>query len=191
MFEVTVRERDYMLPEDGQLCKTEFLNLLNGGYDELWISAYGFTLRPMFDAIKAADARGVKVHLLLDHSQSQGRAELPLVKDLAASLKNGDLTITTAGLGSGKPSNIWHWKGLVAKFNDGNADLHRFGSDPGRTQPPVYFCWEGSTNFSAGAWDQGNSARIFANDEWALAFIEQQQRHIAWAVENEPQYQLK
>ena len=187
MIEISLTERDYFLPDDGVAAQKEFLALFTAGYDEIWINAYGFTLQPMFDAIKAADARGVKCHILLDHTQECGHAEAPLVKDLVASLKNGDVTVTTAGINSGKPSNIWHWKGLVAKFNDGNASLERFGS---MDIAPAYFCWEGSTNFSASAWTQGNSARIFANDLWASTFITQQAAHIAWARTNEPQYQV-
>jgi hypothetical protein len=189
MIEVDIKSRWYFLPEDGQACQTEFLNLLNGGYQELWICAYGFTLQAMFPALKVADAKGTKIHVLLDHTQESGRAEAPLVKDLASSLKNGDITITTAGLNSGKPSQIWHWKGLVARFDDGNSDISRFSAQA-NGQPPVYFCWQGSTNFSASAWDQGNDASIFANDQWALVFIAQQQQHIAWARANEPQYQI-
>lgn len=188
MLEITIKEKDFFLPEDGAEAETVFLNMLNDGYSELWICAFGFTLQPMFDAIKAADAKGMKVHILLDHMQEAGHAEAPKVKDLVDSLKNGDVTITTAGINSGKPSQIWHWKGMVAKYNDGNTDIERFGALGGTT--PAYFCWEGSTNFSESAWFQGNSARIFASDEWATKFIAQQLAHIAWARENEPQYQL-
>lgn len=190
MIEISVTERDYFLPDDGVAAQAEFLSLFNAGYSEVWINAYGFTLQPMFAAIKAADAKGIKCHILLDHTQEAGHAEAPLVKDLVQSLKNGDVTVTTAGINSGKPSNIWHWKGLVAKFDDGNAALNRFGgTDPALA--PVYFNWEGSTNFSASAWTQGNSARIFSNDQWAQTFIAQQAAHIAWARANEPQYQIQ
>ena len=189
MIDIKIEEKDYFLPEDGSKALQEMTNLLNGGFSELWICAYGFTLQPMFEAIKAADAKGIKCHILLDHTQEAGHAEAPLVKDLVQSLKNGDITITTAGLNSGKPSNIWHWKGLVARFNDGNASLERFGATP-EGIVPAYFNWEGSTNFSDSAWTQGNSARIFSNDEWAMTFIAMQSAHIAWARQFEPQYQI-
>ena len=188
MIEINIAERDYFLPEDGVAAQTEFLAVLSGNYSELWISAYGFTLQPMFDAIKAADTRGVKCHILLDHTQEVGHAEAPLVKALAEALKNSDITITTAGINSGRPSNIWHIKGMVASFADGNTALNRFGGT--LETAPAFFNWEGSTNFSASAWTQGNTARIFSSDEWAKAFIAQQQAHIAWARANESQYQL-
>lgn len=186
MIEISLTEKDFFLPEDGDLAKGVFLNLLQN-YDEVWICAFGFTLQPMFDEIKAADARGAKCHLLLDHSQSAGHAEAPKVKDLAQSLKNGDLTITTAGINSGKPSDIWHTKGVVAVYDDGNTDTNRF---LGGAVAPAKFCWEGSVNFSISGWDQGNTARIFTSEEWADIFVKQAQTHIAWARQNEPQYQI-
>ena len=178
---ITVNETDYFMPEDGAVALAILTDLFQSEkYCELWICAYGFTLQPMFDSIKAADARGVKCHILLDHTQSAGRAEAPLVKALVDSLKVSDVTITTAGLNSGKPSQIWHWKGFVASYKFGEA----------QKAESFYICWEGSTNFSASAWDQGNSARVFVNDDWAGKFITQQQAHIAWARANEPQYQI-
>jgi len=179
MIHIEVSEDDYFLPEDGTIAEAKFLELLNNP-GETWIGAFGFTLQPMFDNIKAADARGVKIHILLDHSQSGGHAEASKVKDLVASLKNGDVTITTAGLNSKKPSQIWHFKGMVVSM------LPALG---GMTEP-VSACWEGSTNFSESAWFQGNSARVFANQQWAEAFVAQQEAHTAWARANEPQYQL-
>ena len=147
MITITLTETDYFLPEDGDAARQQFLGLLSR-LSEVWISAFGFTLQPMFDDLKQADASGAKIHLLLDHSQSVGQAEAARVKDLAASLKHGDLTITTAGIHSGAPDQIWHWKGMVVTPTDAR-EKH---------------CWEGSTNFTLGAWLQGNSARVFRSD---------------------------
>lgn len=173
MINITVSETDFFLPEDGSAAEKDFLDLLNK-LSEVWISAFGFTLQPMFDELKKADASGAKIHLLLDHSQAVGQAEAPKVKDLAANLKHGDLTITTAGIHSGAPDQIWHWKGMVVQPTDGKAK----------------HCWEGSTNFSLSGWLQGNSARIFRSDAWATVFIHQFNEHKAWARKNEPQYQV-
>ena len=173
MFTITITETDYFMPEDGAAAQQKFLALLaNPG--EIWMSAYGFTLQPMFDELIKADGRGVKIHLLLDHSQETGRAEAPKVKNLVASLKHGDVTITTAGVNSKAPSQIWHWKGFAVK---------RAGSGQ-------YDCWEGSTNFSQSAWLQGNSARTFSSADWAQKFIQQFELHHQWARANEPQYQV-
>lgn len=172
---LTVTEDDYFLPEGGDAARARFLAILaDPALKEIWISSYGFTLQPMFAALKEADARGAMIHLLLDHSQETGKAEAPLVQDLVDSLQHGDVTITTAGVGSARTSDIWHWKAMVV-------DL---GED-------TLTCWEGSTNFSAGGWDQGNSARVFKSDVWGETFKSQFAVHKAWAVENEPQYQLK
>ena len=114
MFTITITETDYFMPEDGAVAQKQFLELLaNPG--EVWMSAYSFTLQPMFAELLKADARGVKIHLLLDHSQEAGRAEASQVKNLATNLKHGDVTITTAGINSRAPADIWHWKGFVVQ----------------------------------------------------------------------------
>lgn len=174
MITITVTETDYFLPEDGNAAETQFLALLNN-LSEIWICAFGFTLQPMFDELKKADAGGAKLHILLDHSQEQGKAEAPKVQDLVANLKHGDVTITTAGVNSAQKDQIWHWKGMVVKATDGKE----------------FQCWEGSTNFSQSAWFQGNSARTFRSDQWARMFIQQFQAHRDWALKNEPQYQVQ
>jgi hypothetical protein len=173
MITITTTETDYFLPEDGQAAEQKFLELLKD-FSEVWICAFGFTLQPMFDELKKADAAGAKLHILLDHSQAVGKAELPRVKDLVENLNHSDVTITTAGVNSDKKDQIWHWKGLVVKPVEGKED----------------YCWEGSTNFSQSAWFQGNSARVFRSSVWAQAFIKQFEAHRAWALANEPQYQI-
>jgi hypothetical protein len=174
MFTISITETDYFMPEDGPVAQKQFLELLaNPG--EVWMSAYSFTLQPMFEELLKADARGVKIHLLLDHSQEAGRAEASQVKNLAENLKHGDVTITTAGINSRAPAQIWHWKGFVVQQS-------------GSSQ---YDCWEGSTNFSQSGWLQGNSARTFSSGIWAQKFIQQFEAHMAWALANEPQYQVQ
>ena len=74
MITITTTETDYFLPEDGQAAEQKFLELLKN-FGEVWICAFGFTLQPMFDALKKADAAGAKPHILLDHSQAVGKAE--------------------------------------------------------------------------------------------------------------------
>jgi phospholipase D-like protein len=174
MITITVTETDYFLPEDGQTAEQAFLALLNQ-LTEVWICAYGFTLQPMFDELKQADAKGALIHILLDHSEAAASAEAAKVQDLVSNLKHGDVTITTAGANSQKPTYIWHWKGMVAKPTDGQA----------------FQCWEGSTNFTESAWFQGNSARSFRSDPWAQTFVKQFDLHRAWALANEPQFQVR
>jgi hypothetical protein len=174
MITITVTETDYFLPEDGTAAEAKFLELLHN-FTEVWICAFGFTLQPMFDELKASDKAGAKIHVLLDHSQEVGKAEMPRVKDLVANLKHGDVTITTAGVNSVQKDQIWHWKGMAVTPKDGKET----------------FCWEGSTNFSQSAWFQGNSARVFRSSVWAQQFIKQFEAHKAWAQANEPQYQIK
>lgn len=175
--DLTVTEDDYFLPEGGPAAKARFLQILaDPSLTKAYISAYSLTLAPCFDEIIAADARGVEFDILLDHSQSTGTAEAPLIANLVKTLKNSHITITTAGIGSGKPSSIYHWKAMVLESEN-------------PAEPPM--CWEGSTNFSAGGWDQGNSARVFKSSQWADMFVEKFLAHKAWARQNEPQYQDK
>ena len=174
MFTINITETDYFMPEDGPAARETFLELL-ANPSEVWMSAYSFTLQPMFQELLKADQRGVKIHLLLDHSQETGRAEASKVKNLAANLKHGDVTITTAGINSRVPAQIWHWKGFVVQQTDSGD----------------YNCWEGSTNFSQSAWLQGNSARTFSSAVWAQKFVQQFELHKQWALANEPQYQIQ
>jgi hypothetical protein len=170
---IDVTETDYFLPEDGPAAEAAFLELL-AKPGEAWVSAFGFTLQPLFDEILAADAKGVPIHLLLDHSQAMGHAEAPKVKALAEGLHHGDLTVTTAGINSGAPRQIYHWKGMVVAAAD--------GGEP--------FCWEGSVNFSGSGWMQGNSARLFRSEAWAAVFVANFTAHRDWARRFEAQFQL-
>jgi hypothetical protein len=174
MITISITETDYFLPEDGDDAKEKFLELLHN-FTEVWISAYGFTLQDMFDELKAAGSAGAKIHVLLDHSEEAGKAEKAKVQDLVSNLKHGDVTVTTAGVNSPQKDQIWHWKGMVVTAKDGKET----------------YCWEGSTNFTTSAWFQGNSARVFRSSQWAQKFTEQFEAHKAWALANEPQYQVK
>jgi hypothetical protein len=135
---ITVTETDYFLPEDGQAAREAFLALLDQ-LTEVWICAYGFTLQPMFDELKQADTNGATLHILLDHSEAETRAEAGKVRDLVSNLKHGEVTITTAGTNSQRPAHLWHWEGMAVKPADGH----------------VFQCWEGTTNFTESAWFEG------------------------------------
>ena len=173
---ITVTETDYMLPEDGEQASQDFIGLFTSteAGDTFYVSAYDFTYRPMYDAIKQADSNGVVFHLLLDESCAQEGEEksqlLSLVQSFQASGSGSTITITTAGLNSPEPKVIWHWKALV-RVSDST-------------------CWEGSTNFTSTAWDEGNSCRKFTSSIWAEAFVNQFKAHEAWARQNLPNVQV-
>lgn len=173
MITETVTEDCYFLPDDGIMAKARLLELV-AGPGETYISAYAFTLPELYGAVKAADAHGVPVHLLLDRSQSCGHTEAPMLKALAEGLKCGDVTITTAGGGSASTGQIYHWKALVILATDGGAP----------------WCVEGSTNLSASGFQQGNSFRVFRSAPWSDAFIANFKEHQAWARTHELQYQI-
>ena len=164
----------FLFPDDEDIGRQKFLNLLkNPG--ETWILAYSFTLQPLFKEILMADAAGIKIHLLLDRSQSAGHSEAPQLKKLAKSFKHGDITVTTAGIHSTKSSDIWHTKSMVVNpVQKGHQKS----------------CWEGSVNFSQSGWDQGNTAFLFESDAWGDKMVELFNEHKTWALKNEPQYQI-
>jgi len=172
MFQQTVTETCFFLPDDGDSAKSQFLQLLHSP-GETWISAYGFTLPELAAEIKAADANGVLIHLLLDHTQACGPAEKAIVQDLAATLLHGDITITTAGENSHATTQIHHWKAMVVDALD--------GGEP--------YCWRGSVNFSPSGFNQGNEASCFRSAIWGGKFIAVFDEHRNWAREHEPQYQ--
>jgi len=166
-------ESCYFLPEDGAEAEQCFLSLLRSP-GETYISAYACNLAPLFAAIIAADASGVMIHMLLDHSQAVSEYERAPLQALVNALRYSDVTITTAGSGSSCPAGIWHAKTMVVL-------------DPPR-EPSI---WRGSVNFSKSGFQQGNTAEHFKSAPYARKAITQFQIHRAWALAQEPQYQLK
>ena len=125
------------------------------------------------EEIRNADKNGVKVHCLIDRTQSAGPSEKDMLEALHKELVNSEIVITTAGVGSDVKGQIWHFKTLVTL-------------SPGGAQ-----CWEGSVNFSSSGFSQGNTALIFTSDKFAQVIVDEFNRHKAWALENHPEYQLK
>jgi hypothetical protein len=175
-FTITGSVTCYLLPQDGVAAKKEFLtHLLDPG--ETWIIAYSFTLPDMVQDLLQAHAKGVPLHLYLDHSQSTGPAEVPLLQQVA---KAGiEVTIGTSPAGS---KFICHTKGIVS-------DPAAGGGPPQRGEPRpsggTLWCWEGSTNFSLSAWQQVNTAMVFASSKWRDEFVAQFEalRAFAWSQE--------
>jgi hypothetical protein len=159
----------YLLPDDGAAAKKEFLtHLLDPG--ETWIIAYSFTLPDMVQDLLQAHAKGVPLHLYLDHSQSTGPAEQPMLKQVVSA--GIEVTIGTSPAGS---KFICHTKGIV--------------SDPGQGGGSLW-CWEGSTNFSLTAWQQVNTAMVFASQKWRDEFVAQFEALRAYAWSQEKSLQL-
>jgi len=162
----------YLLPGDGTVAQADFLkHLANPG--ETWITAYGFTLPDMINELLAAHKNGVPLHLYLDHTQAAGTTEKPLVQKLVDA--GVEVTIGTSPAGS---RFICHTKGIV--------------SDAAKSGGAVW-CWEGSTNFSLGAWEQVNTALVFASQPWRDEFVAQFEalRDYAWANERAMQMMKK
>ncbi|WP_215543582.1 phospholipase D-like domain-containing protein [Amycolatopsis sp. CA-230715] len=155
----------YLLPADERPARKRFLELVSAP-GETWIIAYSFTVPDAADALIAAHKRGVPLHLYLDHSQSSGTAEKPLLHQLVDA--GVEITIGTSTSGS---RYICHTKGIAVD---------------GRTGP---LCWEGSVNFSTSGWLQVNTAMDFSSPDWRDHFVAQfaTLRKFAWANERDLQ----
>jgi len=167
-FVINTQVTCYLLPGDGAAAKQDFLNhLLDPG--ETWIIAYAFTLPNMFPDLLNAHAKGIPLHIYLDHSQSVGQTEHPLVQKLVSA--GIEVTIGTSPAGS---QFICHTKGIVSDPAAGGGTL---------------WCWEGSTNFSLSAWQQVNTALVFASPQWRDEFVAQFEalRNFAWTNERNMQ----
>ncbi len=160
-------EVNYFLPEDRSAAQGALLGAVSGlgKGDEIYVMAYSFTWQPLVAALVQDEGTGAKVHLLLDRSESAVPAEKKALAELAAVLPAGELTLTTAGAPSPEPREIFHWKAFVVLHKDGSVT-----------------CWEGSVNFTAAGWLEGNSVRLFADKEWAAAFVKYFSEHKAWAM---------
>jgi phosphatidylserine/phosphatidylglycerophosphate/cardiolipin synthase-like enzyme len=168
-FEIKTTVTCYLLPQDGATAKAAFLkHLLDPG--ETWIIAYAFTLPDMIHDLLEAHTKGLPLHIYLDHSQAVGKVERPLVQQLVDA--GIEVTIGTSPVGS---KFICHTKGIV--------------SDPASDGSGTLWCWEGSTNFSLSAWQQVNTAMVFASQEWRDEFVAQFEalRDFAWANERDMQ----
>lgn len=167
-FTIQTKVTCYLLPQDGPTAKSDFLaHLLDPG--ETWIIAYAFTLPDMIHELLDAHSQGLVIHIYLDHSEEVGKTEQPLVQQLVdAGL---EVTIGTSPAGQ---NFICHTKGIV--------------SDPAKNGGALW-CWEGSTNFSLSAWQQVNTAMVFASQEWRNEFVAQFEalRDFAWAHERSMQ----
>jgi len=169
-FQIETTVTCYLLPEDGAQAQQSFLDhLLEPG--ETWIIAYAFTLVPMIQDLLKAHQNGVPLHIYLDHSQTEGKAQLPEVKQLVNA--GVEVTIGTSPEGS---QYICHTKGMV--------------SDPDAKGRGSLYCWEGSVNFSASAWHQVNTAMVFASQKWRDEFVGQFEALKQYAWTNERSMQL-
>jgi PLD-like domain len=164
-FKISTTVTCYLLPQDGTAAKSVFLkNLLDPG--ETWIIAYSFTLPDMIHELLGAHQKGLPLHIYLDRSQEVGKLEMPLIQQLVDA--GIEVTVGTSPAGT---RFICHTKGIV--------------SDPGKNGGELW-CWEGSTNFSESAWNQVNTAMVFASQDWRDQFVAQFEalRNFAWATRN-------
>jgi len=158
---------EFFLPDDTAAAQKAFLATVNGlgKGDEVYLCAYSFTWLPLVDALVKGQAAGAKVHLLLDRSESL----TPTEKRALGELGTIEVTLTTAGATSKSTGAIFHSKAFVIQHADGSVA-----------------CWEGSMNFTASGWNEGNTARLFADKIWAARFVSYFAEHKAWALAHPP-----
>ena len=144
----------FFLPDDSIEAEPAFLALLHQPAEN-YGAFYGFTLSELLAEIEACDRAGIPGHYLLDRSQFEGATEKKEMPSFLAALRCSDVTITTAGPRSDKPSEIMHRKTLITAALDGGA----------------WHVWEGSVNLSRSGWEQANCALTFRSDEYAARFI--------------------
>ncbi len=157
-FTISASIKGYLFPADKDEGLAAFLDILHNPV-ETYIIAYGFTMSDLVDEIIAAHNESIPVHLYLDHSQSAGQMEKPLVQKLVDA--GVDVTIGTSA--SGK-KYICHAKGVVTVGGS---------------------VWEGSVNFSSSGWYQVNTAMQFESPEYTNQFISMFEalRQYAWSQE--------
>lgn len=165
----------YTLPMDGTEAQARFLELLHAP-GETWIADYGFNLPALAAELEQADAAGVPVHLLLDHTESTTPTERRILAAMVPLLRHGDVTISTAGPDSRSPSQIMHSKVLCTRDPAGGED----------------WCWLGSVNFTVPGWLESNTATLFRSDAWSRGvFVPWFERTRAWARAHVPQLAAK
>lgn len=153
-------QRYYLAPQHD--IQTPLLALVNGAQKTIDIEIYGYTWRPLHDALIAAHKRGVQVRILFDHTQACGPSEKALVTEIEA-----------AGIecwtGTSPQHQIRHSKVMVV---DGR------------------IVEKGSLNYSATALLQNNTVDLVEDTELAALHTADWEANKAWLIANEGKYQV-
>jgi PLD-like domain len=170
----TINEKNYLLPEDGELSKKDLINLFDlPNLNEVYIKAYAFNMDDLLKKIKDIDAKGIKVYILADYIQARGRSSWDEIVSLHKSLKNGQILLTSAGCGSKSTGQIFHNKAMTFIFSD---------------KDPINL--DGSCNFSDSGFVQSNTIRIFSSKQYSDRFIEHFNVHRNWTLANAQHKQI-
>lgn len=165
---VVIRDETHFAPYDDPA--SLIVALAESAVASIHIDIYGFTYRPLMDALIAAHARGVHVNIVADHTQAEGLAEKPQLQRLVDA--GIDVLIATSSRGA-----IDHSKYLLV-----DADL-------GTTAPESCVGW-GSFNFSESARAQDNTFTVRNDASLVAAFLANWQRVHDDAVGKHPEWQL-
>jgi phosphatidylserine/phosphatidylglycerophosphate/cardiolipin synthase-like enzyme len=142
---------------------TMILGMVNAATNEVLIDIYGFTYVPLMDALIAAHQRSVAVRVIADHSQAEGKYELPQLQRLVNAGIPVLITVSARG-------NIDHSKYLVVD------------------RAAVGF---GSFNFSQSALAQDNTFTETNDIAMVQRFVANWQQVYDDGVGKHPDWQLK
>lgn len=146
-------------PEDNVL--RAILTHLRAAAKTIDIAAYALTEDEMVDLLCRKREEGLTVNVLLDRSQSTGKAAKPVIEKLIEAGIN-------VVIGTSREHSLLHDKSVVI---DGVVTI------------------TGSYNFSESAAKQGNTCLIIRSQDIAERYIQHINLARAWCLEHQPEYQ--
>ena len=166
---VLVRDETHFAPYDDPA--SVIVALAESATASIHIDIYGFTYGPLVDALIARHAAGVRVNVVADHTQAEGRAERPALQRLVDA--GIDVLVGTSSRGA-----IDHSKYLVIDGELGAA-------------APESCVGFGSFNFSESARAQDNTFSVRSDAGLVAAFLANWQRVHDDAAGKHPEWQVQ
>lgn len=151
----------YLLPERAEEARSALLRILQDPHPT-WMSCYGLSFEPLVDEVLTAHARGVEVHVLVDHTQACGPSVRPVVQRLVDA--GVDVVIGVSEV----HGRIDHDKLIVSLAPEGAAAVGN-----------------GSLNFTNPAFDENNMFYVWTDRsaaEYLAQRIVDQHEHPEWQV---------
>lgn len=162
----------YEFPDDAVLGKQRVFDEIAGATVSLHLFMYGFADIDLALALVAAQARGVQVEMILDHTEATTPSELVIFhRMMQEGFPQANVCITTS-----PKKAIMHRKGVL---------VNALGDESARK------VWiTGSTNWSKQAFEkQDNDLIVIESAEVVALQLESFNALFAWGLANEPAYQ--
>lgn len=175
----------YFMPEDRVQALTDLVALIDSAQpgDIYRQILYGFTSRPIADAILRAYTRGVDCRLILDHTQSAGRTEAALLHSMMLAGFPPD----RIHIGTSTEHGIIHDKVAVVVGKDVPDAYFDTWQQARAVGYPVVV--EGSYNWSESANHQVNTLILMPSKPFAAHVLKIFDAQWAWLTTAQPQYQ--